>query len=132
MVVGHDKTLDEGLTFERIGSRQFAGLVIVVRVKRNFRFHVGDVDAATVPCGFGHAIGNKGAVGLRVRVYDQIMCFMNCHFAAHLDAVGRCNTGFDHVYRTMSFSRPQHNHVMHHLTHKITWYSNFIHLQCPL
>jgi hypothetical protein len=33
------------------------------------------------------------------------MCFVNCHFAAHLDAVGRRNADFDHVYRTMSFSR---------------------------
>ncbi|KAL2325265.1 hypothetical protein Fmac_024323 [Flemingia macrophylla] len=101
-----DKTLDEGSTFERIGSRQLAGLVIAVWVKTNIRFHVGDVDVAAVPCGFGRAIGNKGAVGLRIRVYDRIMCFVNCHFAAHLDAVGRRNADFDHVYRTMSFTRP--------------------------
>ncbi|ESW15962.1 hypothetical protein PHAVU_007G117700 [Phaseolus vulgaris] len=101
-----DKTLDEGSTFERIGSRQLAGLVIAVWVKTNIRFHVGDVDVAAVPCGFGRAIGNKGAVGLRIRVYDRIMCFVNCHFAAHLDAVGRRNADFDHVYRTMTFSRP--------------------------
>ncbi|WVY97207.1 hypothetical protein V8G54_029358 [Vigna mungo] len=101
-----DKTLDEGSTFERVGSRQLAGLVIAVWVKTNIRFYVGDVDVAAVPCGFGRAIGNKGAVGLRIRVYDRIMCFVNCHFAAHLDAVGRRNADFDHVYRTMSFSRP--------------------------
>lgn len=29
------------------------------RVKTNIRFHVGDVDVAAVPCGFGRAIGNK-------------------------------------------------------------------------
>lgn len=33
------------------------------RVRNNIRFHVGDVDAAAVPCGFGRAIGNK--VGLQ-------------------------------------------------------------------
>lgn len=48
----------------------------------------------------------QGAVGLRIRVYDRIMCFVNCHFAAHLDAVNRRNADFDHVYRTMTFSRP--------------------------
>ncbi|KAK7269050.1 hypothetical protein RIF29_21765 [Crotalaria pallida] len=101
-----DKTLDEGSTFERIGSRQLAGLVIAAWVKTSIRFHVGDVDVAAVPCGFGRAIGNKGAVALRIRVYDRIMCFVNCHFAAHLDAVSRRNADFDHVYRTMSFSRP--------------------------
>lgn len=48
----------------------------------------------------------QGAVGLRLRVYDRIFCFVNCHFAAHLEAVGRRNADFDHVYRTMTFSRP--------------------------
>ncbi|KAF9624009.1 hypothetical protein IFM89_007707 [Coptis chinensis] len=100
------KTLDEGTTFERVGSRQLAGLLVSVWVRKNLKPHVGDVDAGAVPCGFGRAIGNKGAVGLRMRVYDRIICFLNCHFAAHLEAVNRRNADFDHVYRTMVFSRP--------------------------
>lgn len=39
-------------------------------------------------------------------MYDRIMCFVNCHFAAHLEAVNRRNADFDHVYQTMTFSRP--------------------------
>ncbi|XVE90703.1 hypothetical protein DITRI_Ditri20bG0098300 [Diplodiscus trichospermus] len=100
------KNLHEWRPFERVGSRQLAGMLIAVWVKDNLKPHVGDVDAAAVPCGFGRAIGNKGAVGLRLRVYDRIFCFVNCHFAAHLDAVSRRNADFDHVYRTMTFTRP--------------------------
>ncbi|XP_068646942.1 type I inositol polyphosphate 5-phosphatase 12-like [Aristolochia californica] len=100
------KTLDEGNTFERVGSRQLAGLLIAVWARKHLRPNIGDVDAAAVPCGFGRAIGNKGAVGLRMRVYDRIICFVNCHYAAHLEAVNRRNADFDHVYRTMIFSRP--------------------------
>ncbi|KAG9129412.1 hypothetical protein Leryth_018474 [Lithospermum erythrorhizon] len=99
------KTLDEGLSFVRLGSRQLAGLLIAVWVRNSIRSYVGDVDAAAVPCGFGRAIGNKGAVGLRMRVYGRTMCFVNCHFAAHLEAIGRRNADFDHVYRSMVFSR---------------------------
>ncbi|KAJ4960254.1 hypothetical protein NE237_020164 [Protea cynaroides] len=99
------KILDEGSTFERVGSRQLAGLLIAVWVRKRLRPHIGDVVAAAVPCGFGRAIGNKGAVGLRMRVYDRIICFVNCHLAAHLDAVNRRNADFDHIYRTMTFNR---------------------------
>ncbi|XP_056172686.1 type I inositol polyphosphate 5-phosphatase 12-like isoform X1 [Syzygium oleosum] len=99
------KTLDEGNTFERMGSRQLAGLLIALWVRKNLRTHVGDVDVAAVACGFGRAIGNKGGVGLRIRVYDRIICFVNCHLAAHLEAVNRRNADFDHIYRTMAFSR---------------------------
>ncbi|RZC71364.1 hypothetical protein C5167_034543 [Papaver somniferum] len=68
--------------------------------------HIGDIEAAAVPCGFGRAIGNKGAVGLRMRVYGRAMCFVNCHLAAHLEAVTRRNADFDHIYRNMIFNRP--------------------------
>nr|XP_011464429.1 PREDICTED: type I inositol 1,4,5-trisphosphate 5-phosphatase 12 isoform X2 [Fragaria vesca subsp. vesca] len=99
------KALEEGKTFERMGSRQLAGLLISLWVRKNLRTHVGDIDAGAVPCGFGRAIGNKGGVGLRIRVYDRIMCFVNCHLAAHLEAVNRRNADFDHIYRNMVFNR---------------------------
>ncbi|EOA29354.1 hypothetical protein CARUB_v10025640mg [Capsella rubella] len=99
------KTLDEKAVFERMGSRQLAGLLISLWVRKNLRTHVGDIDVAAVPCGFGRAIGNKGGVGLRIRVFDRIMCFINCHLAAHLEAVNRRNADFDHIYKTMSFTR---------------------------
>ncbi|XP_042469813.1 type II inositol polyphosphate 5-phosphatase 15-like [Zingiber officinale] len=100
------KTLDEGSSFQRVGSRQLAGLLIAAWARKTLRPYIGDVDAAAVPCGFGRAIGNKGAVGLRMRVYDRTICFASCHFAAHLEAVSRRNADFGHVYRNLSFSRP--------------------------
>ena len=47
----------------------------------------------------------QGGVGLKIRVYDRIMCFVNCHLAAHLEAVNRRNADFDHIYRNMVFNR---------------------------
>ncbi|CAM8944022.1 unnamed protein product [Rhodiola kirilowii] len=97
------KALDEGTTFERMGSRQLAALAIALWVRKTIRTHVGDIDAGVVACGLGRTIGNKGGVGLRMRVYDRIMCFVNCHLAAHLEAVNRRNADFDHIYRNLSF-----------------------------
>ncbi|GJN04049.1 hypothetical protein PR202_ga21559 [Eleusine coracana subsp. coracana] len=100
------KTLDEGISFHRVGSRQLAGLLIAAWARNDLKPYVGDVDAAAVPCGFGHAIGNKGGVGLRIRVHDRRICFVNNHFAAHLENVSRRNADFDHIYRTMTFNKP--------------------------
>lgn len=33
------------------------------------------------------------------------MCFVNCHLAAHLEAINRRNADFDHIYRNMVFIR---------------------------
>ena len=43
--------------------------IFFFRVKTNIRFHVGDVEVAAVPCGFGRAIGNK------VGQYCLLCCF---------------------------------------------------------
>jgi hypothetical protein len=53
-------------------------------------------------------LSKQGGVGLRIRVYDRIICFVNCHLAAHLEAVNRRNADFDHIYRNMVFSRSSH------------------------
>jgi hypothetical protein len=47
-----------------MGSRQLAGLLISLWVRKNLRTHVGDIDVAAVPCGFGRAIGNKVNISL--------------------------------------------------------------------
>ncbi|XP_019161339.1 PREDICTED: type I inositol polyphosphate 5-phosphatase 12-like isoform X2 [Ipomoea nil] len=99
------KALDEGSAFERVGSRQLAALLITIWVRKTLRTHIGDLDVGAVACGLGRAIGNKGGVGLRLRVYDRLMCFLNCHFAAHLEAVNRRNADFYHIFRTMAFSK---------------------------
>ncbi|KAK4345303.1 hypothetical protein RND71_035479 [Anisodus tanguticus] len=99
------KALNEGSTFERVGSRQLAALLIAIWVRKSIRNHVGDLDVGAVACGIGRAIGNKGGVGLRLRVFDRIMCFTNCHFAAHLEAVNRRNADFNHIFRTMVFTK---------------------------
>ncbi|KAJ9535189.1 hypothetical protein OSB04_un001730 [Centaurea solstitialis] len=103
------KAMGEGSTFERVGSRQLAGLLIAIWVRKSLRTHVGDLDVAAVACGLGRTFGNKGGVGLRLRVYDRIMCFVNCHLAAHLEAVNRRNADFDHIYRNITFGRSINN-----------------------
>ncbi|GJM85014.1 hypothetical protein PR202_ga00741 [Eleusine coracana subsp. coracana] len=81
-----------------------AGFLAMVRI--NLKQFIGDIDNAAVACGLGRAIGNKGAVGLRMRIYDRSICFVNCHFAAHMEAVSRRNEDFDHVFSSMTFSAP--------------------------
>ena len=42
-----------------------------ITVRKNLRKHVGDVDAAAVPCGFGRAIGNKVRMSIFLVLYRQ-------------------------------------------------------------
>ena len=66
----------------------------------------------------------QGGVGLRIRVYDRIMCFVNCHLAAHLEAVNRRNADFDHIYRNMVFNRSSNflNNAAGMMTTRLVFY----------
>ncbi|KAH0916789.1 hypothetical protein HID58_031235 [Brassica napus] len=108
------KALDEKNTFERMGSRQLAGLLISLWARKEIRTHVGDLDVAA------------GGVGLRIRVYDRIMCFVNCHLAAHLEAVNRRNADFNHIFRLMVFSKG------HNLSNTAAGMVLFLFLSCSL
>ena len=51
---------------------------------------VSDVHSAAVACGMGDRLGNKGGVGLSVKVADTRFVFVNAHLAAHQhDVAGR-------------------------------------------
>ncbi|KAJ3675697.1 hypothetical protein LUZ60_004739 [Juncus effusus] len=95
-----------GAEFYRVSSRQMAGLLIAVWARKSLKQYISDLESAVVACGLGRAIGNKGAVGLRMRICGRIMSFVNCHLAAHLEAVNRRNEDFDHIYRTLTFAPP--------------------------
>jgi hypothetical protein len=41
-----------------------------------------------------------------MRIHGRNICFVNCHFSAHMEAVSRRNEDFDHVFRSMTFSSP--------------------------
>ncbi|RWW10426.1 hypothetical protein GW17_00026034 [Ensete ventricosum] len=45
-----------------------------------------------------------------MRIYDRKICFINCHFAAHLEALNRRNADFDRVFWTMTFSPSSNGH----------------------
>lgn len=51
---------------------------------------VTDVHSAAVACGMANKLGNKGGIGLSIKVADTRMVFVNTHLAAHQhDVSGR-------------------------------------------
>jgi hypothetical protein len=51
---------------------------------------VSDVHSAAVACGMANRLGNKGGIGLSIKVADTRLVFVNTHLAAHQhDVTGR-------------------------------------------
>jgi phosphatidylinositol-bisphosphatase len=71
-----------GEYFEIVASHQLVGILLCVYAHKSIMPAISEVETSAVPTGFAGLIGNKGAVGIRFKVFDSCFGFVNCHLAA--------------------------------------------------
>ncbi|VDD80178.1 unnamed protein product [Mesocestoides corti] len=93
--------------YKRLSIVRLAGLLLVVYVSSRLyqRAAVSEVSVQSVPTGMFNVMGNKGAVGLRLTVYNHSLCFVNCHLAAGSANCERRNQDYGEICRKMMFER---------------------------
>lgn len=93
--------------FVKVASKALVGLLIVVIIKAEHSKHVNNVSVANASCGIMGIVGNKGAVGIRFKMYNDYLCFVNCHLAAHPNQVLRRNQDFADLHKRLMFPIPR-------------------------
>ncbi|VDK41042.1 unnamed protein product [Taenia asiatica] len=93
--------------FKRLSIVRLAGLLLVVYVSNRLSQQaiISDIAIQSVPTGMFNLMGNKGAVGLRLTVYNQSLCFLNCHLAAGPGSCERRNQDYGEIMRKMMFEQ---------------------------
>lgn len=99
-----ERTLKQQYTL--LCSRHLVGLSLCIYVKRELYKdqHINDVQAETVGVGIMGVGGNKGAVGIRFKLYDSSICFINSHLAAHQNNVAGRNADFHNICARLKFT----------------------------
>eukprot|EP00798_Chlamydomonas_sp_ICE-L_P027653 gene27653-7291_t len=69
-------------TYVQVAAKQMVGLYLSMWVRKDVLPHVRGVQATQVATGFGGWMGNKGAVAVRLYVYDSTFCFVNAHLSS--------------------------------------------------
>lgn len=49
--------------------------------------------------------GNKGGVSARLSFYGHMLCFLNCHLAAHMDFASQRVDELEYIVDTQTFHR---------------------------
>lgn len=96
-----DKYTDE--PFVKVASKALVGLHIVVYVLQIHAGQVSRISLSSASCGLMGIIGNKGAVGIRFKIYNDYVCFVNCHLAAHPNQVFRRNQDLADLHKRLIF-----------------------------
>ncbi|CAH7690599.1 Endonuclease/exonuclease/phosphatase, partial [Phakopsora pachyrhizi] len=63
-------------------SEQLVGTALILIVKSNLISSIRSVEGKTKKTGLRGMTGNKGAVGIRLQIYDTSFCFVTAHFEA--------------------------------------------------
>jgi hypothetical protein len=83
--------IDVNDEFEVLAKHSMVGLGLVVYVWRSLRKIMKNVAIAELPRGVGGVLGNKGAIYVRMELYDTSVCIINSHFAAHREKIKKRN-----------------------------------------
>ncbi|GFQ96247.1 synaptojanin-1 [Trichonephila clavata] len=97
------KTISRDHKYIYITSTQLVGVCLFLYALPKHAPYISDVAVDAVKTGFGGATGNKGAVAIRLTLYNTSMCFVCAHFAAGQSQVLERNADFQEISKKLSF-----------------------------
>lgn len=89
--------------YEELITVRLVGMMLTIIVKRSIRNSIRKVCRNSIGTG-KFKLGNKGGVGVSFQLNDTVLCFVNSHFAAHIDEVEKRNADYDEVMQKIEFN----------------------------
>ncbi|ORX75901.1 DNase I-like protein [Anaeromyces robustus] len=100
--------IEEGINtsskkYVKVASQQMVGICVFAFVKKELKKAISNVSTTFIGCGLMGIMGNKGASGIRMMIYDSYVCFVNSHLAADSSQVQRRNEDFKDITKSLLF-----------------------------
>lgn len=92
--------------YQLVASKQLVGLCLCVYVRRTLGQYVTNVVDDKVGVGIMGVGGNKGAVAVRLNIFDTSFCFVNAHLAAHQHNTAGRNSDYHNICARLAFKVP--------------------------
>ncbi|XP_070774008.1 inositol polyphosphate 5-phosphatase K [Enoplosus armatus] len=100
--------------FVKVTSMRMQGLLLLVFAKQIHLPFIRNIQATYTRTGFFGYWGNKGAVSVRFSFYGHMVCFLNCHLAAHMNYALQRVDEFEYILETQDFDISDTPHVLDH------------------
>jgi len=100
--------IEEGINtynkkYVKIASQQMVGICVFAYAKKELRKSISNISTSFIGCGLMGIMGNKGASGIRMMIYDSYVCFVNSHLAADATQIQRRNEDFKDIAKNLQF-----------------------------
>ncbi|KAM6985178.1 inositol polyphosphate 5-phosphatase K [Aplochiton taeniatus] len=89
--------------YVKVSSVRMQGLLILLFAKVVHLPFLRDIQTTYTRTGLFGYWGNKGGVSVRFSLYGHMVCFLNCHLAAHMNYALQRVDEFEHILDTQDF-----------------------------
>ncbi|XP_010892091.2 inositol polyphosphate 5-phosphatase Ka isoform X3 [Esox lucius] len=98
----------------KVSSIRMQGLLLLFFSRLAHVPFIRDVQAAYTRTGFFGYWGNKGGVSIRLSFYGHMLCFLNCHLAAHMEYASQRVDEFEYILDTQTFYPKKMPQILDH------------------
>uniref|UniRef100_A0A8B9H746 Tektin 1 n=1 Tax=Astyanax mexicanus TaxID=7994 RepID=A0A8B9H746_ASTMX len=102
------------LGYIKVSSIRMQGLLLLIFSKLEHVPFVRDIQVTYTRTGIFGYWGNKGAVTIRLSFYGHLMCFLNCHLAAHMNYASERVDEFEYILESQTFQGKKPVSVLDH------------------
>jgi len=98
-------SLHEGAEYTLLKHVRLVGMLLMVYSRTDLADQVTNISVDSVGTGIMGKLGNKGGVGVRLRIHATDVCLVNSHLAAHVKEYERRNQDYNDICSRMTFSQ---------------------------
>ncbi|KAM9846941.1 inositol polyphosphate 5-phosphatase K [Aulostomus maculatus] len=100
--------------FVKVTSVRMQGLLLLVFTKQTHLPYIRNIQTTYTRTGIFGYWGNKGGVSVRFSFYGHMVCFLNCHLAAHMNYALQRVDEFEYILEAQDFDISDTPHVLDH------------------
>ncbi|KAM9729362.1 inositol polyphosphate 5-phosphatase K isoform 2-T2 [Menidia menidia] len=100
--------------FVKVTSVRMQGLLLMIFAKQMHLPYIRNIQTTYTRTGIFGYWGNKGGVSVRLSFYGHMLCFLNCHLAAHMNNALQRVDEFEYILETQDFDIFDTPHVLDH------------------
>uniref|UniRef100_A0A915PFH7 RRM domain-containing protein n=1 Tax=Setaria digitata TaxID=48799 RepID=A0A915PFH7_9BILA len=105
------KSFPKDIDYDLIHEVRLVGILLVIyrRVGSKIKVKLSEIDAIAIPTGRRNiltaALSDKGGVAISMYMNDTSVCFVNAHFAAHIDGNAKRVMDYKNIVKGIHFRR---------------------------
>jgi hypothetical protein len=97
----------------KLFKKQLVGMGLIIYIKSSIKKNVKELICDTVPTGLLGIGGNKGAIGVHLKLFESSLFFVNMHLAAGGKKLKERNQNVKKIFSLLNFNLENHDLFSH-------------------